>query len=658
MENFLDHFSSPKPLKVKNEELQEDKILITPSEVWLPPPPIPHILIQTVREKSDMQPVTPEVWGEAVDGDSHHETWEETWKRLQAKPIPQPSWHTIGTAYRPSSTDILRMFPEDWRWGAERVRNTSLDAFGHVYICTRTGGRLKRVFIVLHTTNEAVDLDIQARGVNALGDIRSQLPSIERVYNLRAKQKRKTTEQVQEKVKEKTERIISVKPPAQPKPPQPIRSPRIELPKVKRPKPIEPTKSVVPRKKRTGDFVDEETLTEEEELLWGLSDPDDDILDNDREEEGEPLVSRTDKNYETSIDVTNIYLREMGQYELLTPEEEVVWASIVQDYVQEEIALFQEVINGTIILSWWHKWLEKVRTSIWKMLEKDPNWDITKYNPPRLTLFAHIHQGKITMTNLDLERGKKFSMLRKKEREAANVMITSNLRLVVSIAKKYMWQGLTLQDLIQEGNAGLIRAIQKFQPWEGNKFSTYASWWIRQAITRAILDKTRTIRLPVHFLELRSQFFKAFYALSKELGREPTFIEISEKSGLPIDKIITIQEASRDAISLENPVGDDDATLWDFIENEKTAQPWEKVEKDNLMEKLYSKFLSKLTPRQERVIRLRFWIGEKQEYTLEEIWAMKEFNRTRERIRQIEKVAMKRLRHFTRWLDKEDFLDL
>lgn len=608
-----------------------------------------------------------EVWGAAMD-DSHHETWEEAWKRLQAKPIPQPSWQTTQTAQRPNSTDILKIFPEGWRWGVERVRNTNLDALGHVYICTKTAGKLKRIFIVLHATNEVVDLDIQARGINALGDIHSRLPSIEWVYNLQAKQKQKTIEhtlppppltpapplpprQIREKVREKTERIVSAKPPKPPTLPKPIKQAKIEHPK-----------PPVSEKKGDENF-DEEELAREEGLLWGLNDPDDDTPDKECDDECEPLTSKTGVDYETGINTTTTYLREMGQYELLTPYEEKVLWNTIQNSLKKWDEILEWILNGTIPFSTNKKtedFIESVR--LIAIEYQKTNVGINTLVEKKKILLKKILAWKVELL-ISEEKKQELKKMKEREDEAIDTFITANLRLVVTIAKRYMWQGLTLPDLIQEWNVWLMRAPRKFEPAKWNKFSTYATWWIRQAITRAILDKTRTIRLPVHFLELRSQFFKTFYALRKELGREPTPMEIAEKSGLPMDKIIAIQEATREPISLDNPVGDGDSTLGEFIENEKVAQPWDKVEKDNIKEMLYSEFLGRLTPRQERVIRLRFWIGEKQEYTLEEIWDM--YGVTRERIRQIEKVAMKKLRFFAtqkrpdkKRFDKEDFIDL
>ena len=346
-------------------------------------------------------------------------------------------------------------------------------------------------------------------------------------------------------------------------------------------------------------------------------------------------------------ETTTTYLREMGRFDLLTPEEEGIYSRTIREGFDAIIRAIREDGSGVIEMQ-----SLKTRIDLWE--KRDPSlkpkkqqlnymkesvaYCITEY--PELRELFELHT-KIEAYVRSIEVAK-------------DEMIRANLRLVVSIAKRYMHQGLTLADLIQEGNLGLMRAVFRFDYTKGNKFSTYASWWIRQAITRAILDKTRTIRLPVHFLELRSQFFKAFYSLLKELGREPTPVEIAKQTDLPMDKILAILEASREPISLETPIGDDDSTLGDFLENQESVSPYEAVQNRELSSRV-KKILCTLSEREEKIIRLRFGIGEKAEYTLEEIG--KRFNVSRERIRQIEKKALNRLRHSSRRDKLKNFLD-
>lgn len=346
-------------------------------------------------------------------------------------------------------------------------------------------------------------------------------------------------------------------------------------------------------------------------------------------------------------ETTTTYLREMGRFDLLTPEEEAKYSRTIRQGFESIIEAIRQDKSETKDIE-----LLCTRIALWE--KRDPTLKPKKQQLNFMRYSVTSAAKKYSEIRVLLELQTKLEAYSRSIEIAKDCMIRANLRLVVSIAKRYMHQGLTLADLIQEGNLGLMRAVFRFDYTKGNKFSTYASWWIRQAITRAILDKTRTIRLPVHFLELRSQFFKAFYALYKELGREPTPLEISKNTDLPMDKILAILEASREPISLETPVGDDDSTLGDFLENQESQSPYEAVQNRELSGRV-EEILSTLSDREEKIIRLRFGIGEKAEYTLEEIG--KRFNVSRERIRQIEKKALNRLRHSSRRDKLKFFLD-
>ena len=232
--------------------------------------------------------------------------------------------------------------------------------------------------------------------------------------------------------------------------------------------------------------------------------------------------------------------------------------------------------------------------------------------------------------------------VREEMNQAMGEMVQGNLRLAVSIAKRYARRGMPLPDLIQEGNLGLMKAVARFDYTTGNRFSTFASWWIRQTISRALSDQGRTIRVPVHFQEIRSKFYRAFFSLVNELGREPTPAEIAERSGLSGEKILTVLQMNREPLSLDTPVTDDGDCLADLLECQEISSPQEAAEETE-MYSLAELALGTLSEREQQILSMRFGLGEHEPCTLEEVGA--HLNISRERVRQLEKRAMSRLRH-------------
>jgi RNA polymerase primary sigma factor len=425
-----------------------------------------------------------------------------------------------------------------------------------------------------------------------------------------------------------------------------------------------------------------------EDLMDVLSDMGVKVVDYEEAAAGEEEVEEEVEEYERAEDLVQAYFNSMGDISILTKDEEtdlakkleqgrdiinkIITALPIFDKIkntidiedEEGIATEEERADEALI-----KTLSRLEELVDTVLRADAK--VKKFGTPKeFRAFINDRKKKGQNTKrydvllkevqsdykkIETEVGTKVETLKdlwlkiSKARhlvmEAKNELITRNLRLVVNIAKNYVGRGLPLLDLIQEGNIGLMKAVDKFKYEKGFKFSTYATWWIRQAITRALIDQTKTIRVPVHMMEFYNRVTKASRELTQQLGREPTNEEIARKLVVPVRKVEEVFRAIQDPIALQTPIGDEDTELEDFIGDKTSPSPYSDAERIETSEQI-QRVLRTLTPKEETVIRMRFGIGVDRDHTLEEVGRY--LSITRERVRQIEAKALRKLKHPSR----------
>ncbi len=424
-----------------------------------------------------------------------------------------------------------------------------------------------------------------------------------------------------------------------------------------------------------------------EEVLEELAD---EFADEEEEEEPSPaeIAEVAEEVAVTGADLVDTYLKSVGRFPMLKIEEEQVYVRTLEEgkAVLKEIALSsplaiprvlalganvkQGLVKAQDVLRFPGEWKDSYETEFMRLYNRLKR-QVARRDMERATAtvnemslsFREIEKmlkklvglGKqaergstVEMEKLGLDESALMDMVSRidrveaKVKEAKDVLVQANMRLVVSIAKKYVNRGLTLLDLIQEGNIGLMKASDRYESGKGTKFSTYSTWWIRQRITRAILDQARTIRLPVHLIEESTRISRIFAKFMREKGREPAPEEVSKIMGLSVIRVNEILRAIQEPVSLETPILSEEKELKDVIIDEKAISPFKTLENNEASSRI-EQVLSSLTEREEKIIRMRFGIGVNSEHTLEEVG--KFFNLTRERIRQIEIKALKKLRH-------------